>query len=160
MPKSYKSDRGDQAVSCSLKTNDGLLYPLEKQLIFIHKPTVLVRYEDIERIEFKRYIPNAHSGIPSRPSLPSHADHVLRAATKNFDLVVKLKPSATSHGETREYEFSSIDRVEYAPLYSFLVSKKLPVEKPEVSLVRRLFPSVCLPVCLRASMLVQCCAVH
>ncbi|CAE7592144.1 ssrp1, partial [Symbiodinium microadriaticum] len=56
--------------------------------------------QDIERIEFKRYIPNAHSGLTAR------------------------RP-------TYEYEFSGIDRVEYAPLFAFLTSKKLPVEKPE-----------------------------
>lgn len=56
----------------------------------------------------------------------------LCAATKNFDLCVKLKASASAHGETREYEFTGIDRVEYPSLFAFLVSKKLPVEKPEV----------------------------
>jgi hypothetical protein len=46
---------------------------------------------------------------------------------------VKLKSSSSAHGETREYEFTGIDRVEYPSLYAFLVSKKLPVEKPAVS---------------------------
>jgi structure-specific recognition protein 1 len=62
IPKSYKSSDDKQAFSCSLKTNDGLLFPLEKQMLFINKPAVLIKYEDIEQIEFKRYIPNAHSG--------------------------------------------------------------------------------------------------
>lgn len=55
VPKLFKSFRDHQAVKCSLKRNDGLLYPLEKSIIFINKPTELIRYEDIEMCKFERY---------------------------------------------------------------------------------------------------------
>jgi hypothetical protein len=33
-----------QAVRCSLKSNEGLLYPLDKSLFFIHKPATYIRF--------------------------------------------------------------------------------------------------------------------
>lgn len=46
-------------------------------------------------------------------------------------MLVKMKASAP--GDVREYEFKSIDRVEFANLNAFLTSRKLPVEQPPVS---------------------------
>jgi hypothetical protein len=71
----YKSERGDQCVKCSYKTNDGLLFPLQKLLIFIHKPTIVLRYEDVESVEFLRVAANALSGGPPPPPLPQGFPH-------------------------------------------------------------------------------------
>jgi structure-specific recognition protein 1 len=108
----YKSERGDQCVKCSYKTNDGLLFPLQKLLIFIHKPTLVLRYDDVESVEFLRYAINALS------------------ASKNFDLLFKLKASASQGGE-KDILFSGIDRSEFTLLHTFFSSKKLSIKADE-----------------------------
>lgn len=50
------------SISCTLKTNDGLLYFLEKQMLFLNKPCSLIKYSDVEQIEYLRFVPDAHSG--------------------------------------------------------------------------------------------------
>ena len=120
VPKNFRSDRDAQAVKCSLKANEGLLFPLEKSLIFIHKPTLIIQFSDIEAIEFLRYAPGV-------------------SATRNFDISITVQAQAASvinagsgvTGSGREYVFSSIDRSEYNNLYDFMESKKLPLKTPK-----------------------------
>ena len=69
VPKHFISSRETNAVRCSLKANDGLLYPLAKSFIFIHKPTVILKFEDVESIEFQRYDPGAVSGKQQSKSI-------------------------------------------------------------------------------------------
>jgi structure-specific recognition protein 1 len=87
---------------------------MAKQFIFINKPTIILKFDDVESIEFKRYDSSASS------------------ANRNFDLLITMKPSSKS-GDTREYSFNLIDRAEYRPLLEYLTSKKLPVQNPVVS---------------------------
>jgi hypothetical protein len=49
------------------------LYPLAKSFIFINKPTVIIAYEDIEFIEFKRYEPVANSASRSFGTQEAHS---------------------------------------------------------------------------------------
>ena len=120
VPKNFKSDRDAQAVRCSVKANEGLLFPLEKSFIFINKPTFIIHFSDIESVEFQRY----QNGM---------------SATRNFDLAITVRESAVAGIRVsgaahsgREYTFSSIDRSEYNNLYDFLESKKLPIQTPKV----------------------------
>lgn len=115
IPKNFKSFREDFCVRCNYKTAEGLLYPLAKSMIFIHKPTILVKYEDIEYIEFQRYVPTANS------------------ATKNFDLYVVVK-STRGQGVGDKHMFSSIDRTEYVGLFDFFESKKVHMLNPQKGL--------------------------
>ena len=111
VPKHFVSDRRTHCVKCSLKANEGLLYPLSKSFIFIHKPTIIISFEDVELIEFQRYKSNASS------------------ATRNFDMIVTVKAGSASAGEARDYNFSGIDRAEYGNLVEFLSSKKIRVKE-------------------------------
>ena len=43
-PGSFESHSKQKAVRCTLKSNDGLLYPLDKSFFFIHKPATYIRY--------------------------------------------------------------------------------------------------------------------
>lgn len=120
VPKNFKSDKDAQAVKCSLKANEGLLYPLEKSFIFIHKPTLIIHFADIETLEFQRYATGA-------------------LGTRNFDLKITVKASAAASisgdanlgANTKDYVFSAIDKAEYNNLYDFLESKKLPIKTPK-----------------------------
>lgn len=110
IPGKFVNSNTQPCVKCALRANDGHLYPLEKQLIFIHKPPVLIRFSDIESVEFQRYAGG-------------------QGSTRNFDLSVTLTSDAA--GDTiasKEYTFSGIDRSDYAPLFSFLSNKKIQIQ--------------------------------
>lgn len=63
IPKQFVSVKDDiHCVKTLYKTQDGLLYPLAKAFVYIHKPTVIIPFDSIEYIEFKRYFPNASFG--------------------------------------------------------------------------------------------------
>jgi hypothetical protein len=83
MPKQFESAREDQphCFRCAIKANEGLLFPLAKAFIFIHKPTVIIRFEDIDEIEFERMDVNNNS------------------ATRNFDMKIKLKAKHQTIGK-------------------------------------------------------------
>ncbi|CAM9449418.1 unnamed protein product [Discosporangium mesarthrocarpum] len=105
----FSSVSGAKAVKCTLGTNDGLLYPLNKSFIFIHKPTCIISFDEIEAVEFQRYGGAQGAGV-----------------TRNFDLCVTMKSVAGEAG--KPYTFSGIERPEYDSLYEFLRTKKLRIK--------------------------------
>jgi Histone chaperone Rttp106-like len=112
--KGFVSARSASAVRCSLRANEGTLYPLAKAFVFINKPTLILKFEDIESIEFKRYETTGAANL-----------------MRNFDLAVTLKTGGAK-GDTKEFSFNLIDRAEYKPLLDFLTSKKLNIKNPIV----------------------------
>lgn len=112
--KGFVSTRNLSAVRCSLKANEGTLYPLAKSFVFINKPTIIIKFEDVECIEFKRYETTGATNL-----------------MRNFDLTVTMKTGGAK-GEVKEYSFNLIDRAEYKPLFDFLESKKLEIKNPLV----------------------------
>lgn len=108
VPKHFLSDRKTHCVKCSLKANEGLLYPLSKSFIFIHKPTLIINFDDVESVEFQRY------------------KQATLSATKNFDMLVTV-----GKGVREVFNFSGIDRSEYGNLQEFLSSKKLKLKEEE-----------------------------
>ena len=54
VPGEFRSSRGAKAIKCSLKANEGLLYPLRSSLVFIHKPILYIRHQEIKSVEFSR----------------------------------------------------------------------------------------------------------
>lgn len=89
----------NQAITCSYKAGAGYLYPLERGFIFIHKPPVHIRFDEITAINFAR------SG----------------GSTKSFDFEVETKAGV-------QHTFSSIEKDEYSKLYDFVSSKNLRVK--------------------------------
>lgn len=98
-PGTFIGHSGTPAVGCSFKAAAGYLYPLERGFMYVHKPPLHIRFEEIAYVNFAR------GG----------------GSTKSFDFEVELK-SGTSH------TFSSIEKEEYSKLYDFIVSKKLTVK--------------------------------
>mmetsp|Transcript_18496 Transcript_18496/g.26118 ORF Transcript_18496/g.26118 Transcript_18496/m.26118 type:complete len:953 (+) Transcript_18496:319-3177(+) len=109
VPGKFANASQQACVKCALRANEGHLYPLEKQFIFIHKPPVLIRFDEVESVEFQRYA----GGVGS---------------TRNFDLCVTLASAASSQQQTKEYTFSGIDRSDYAGLYNFLSTKRIRIK--------------------------------
>lgn len=93
------SGHSGRAISCSFKAAAGYLYPLERGFIYVHKPPVHIRFEEIASVNFAR------SG----------------GSTRSFDFEIELK-SGTNH------TFSSIEKEEYNKLYDFISSKKIHVK--------------------------------
>ncbi len=55
-------------------------------------------------------------------------------ANRNFDMLVRLNPSAVGGETLPEYSFSAIDRAEYPSLFDFLTVRRVNVIEPEVCL--------------------------
>lgn len=101
---------GTPAIGCSFKAAAGLLYPLERGFIYVHKPPIHIRFEEIASVNFAR------GG----------------GSTRSFDFEVELK-SGTVH------TFSSIEKEEYAKLFDFITSKKLNIKNRGKNVSRSVF---------------------
>ena len=102
----YKNFKGGDGIYATMKTHSGLLFPLQRNLLFIHKPTTFIRYGDIQNVEFERYTGS-------------------RGSSHTFDLRVRCR--SVGGEQPREYFFTSIGRDEYTNLLAFLLAKNVNV---------------------------------
>eukprot|EP00980_Cylindrotheca_fusiformis_P004799 scaffold1028_cov135-Cylindrotheca_fusiformis.AAC.9 len=116
IPGKFSNVNQQACVKCALRANEGLLYPLEKQFVFIHKPPILIRFNEVESVEFQRYAGG-------------------QGSTRNFDLSVTLKANASVGSTPQEYIFSGIDRSDYSSLYNFLSGKNIRIKNLQDSAV-------------------------
>eukprot|EP01068_Selenidium_serpulae_P001614 Selendium_serpulae@DN1760_c0_g1_i1.p1 len=94
----FQSSNSSPGIRCSNKTLDGHLYPLGKSFIFIPKPVIIIKYDEINRIEFSRTSGNQ---------------------TRFFEFRVESK--------TGNVDFTSIDRSEYQLLVDFFKQKGIKI---------------------------------
>ena len=73
---------------------------------------MLIRFDEIESVEFQRYAGG-------------------QGSTRNFDLCVTLHNTPGDNLSIKEYTFSGIDKTNYAALYSFLAGKKIRIKNIE-----------------------------
>jgi structure-specific recognition protein 1 len=104
-PGSFQSFYKASAVKCSLKANDGYLFPMERSFIFIHKPPTLIRFADISIVEFAR-VSAGNTGVNNR----------------TFDLIVSTKGGA-------DYQFTGIQRQEFSNLFNYITAKGIRLKK-------------------------------
>eukprot|EP00054_Salpingoeca_dolichothecata_P037358 m.10670 g.10670 ORF g.10670 m.10670 type:complete len:874 (+) comp7463_c0_seq1:108-2729(+) len=100
VPGTFKSHFKADGVKCTHKAYDGFLFPLEKGFLFVHKPALFIRYDEVRSIKFDRV--SASGGDSSR----------------SFDFTVETRSDMN-------YEFKSIAREEYRLLFDFIENKKL-----------------------------------
>lgn len=81
-----RSHSGAQCITCSYKASSGLLYPLERGFIYVHKPPVHIRFDEISFVNFARGT----------------------TTTRSFDFEIETKQGT-------QYTFSSIERWARAP---------------------------------------------
>ncbi|UYV73674.1 SSRP1 [Cordylochernes scorpioides] len=93
------SHTGAKCITCSYRAVNGLLYPLERGFIFVHKPPMHIRFEEISSVNFAR------SG----------------GSTRSFDFEIEVKNGAL-------YTFSSIEKEEYGKLFDFATQKNLRIK--------------------------------
>ncbi|KAE8378504.1 FACT complex subunit pob3 [Aspergillus bertholletiae] len=98
--KDFVSHHGHSGVKCSIKANEGLLYFLDKSLIFVPKPATYIQIENIAIITMSRV-----GGAVS--------------ASRTFDITVSLKAGMGEH------QFSNINREEQQPLEEFFKAKNI-----------------------------------
>jgi structure-specific recognition protein 1 len=91
----YTSTIGTRSVKCTIKADDGWLYPIEGHFIFVHKPTIIVRFEEIASIEFGRI--GGSTG----------------ASNRTFDFIIHTRSDVA-------YSFTNIQREEHSELYNFV----------------------------------------
>ncbi|KRZ66370.1 FACT complex subunit SSRP1, partial [Trichinella papuae] len=96
VPGNFVGHTGTPAVGCAYKSAGGFLYPLQHGFLYVHKPPVYVRLEEISCINFAR-------------------SHV---TTKSFDFEIQTK-------QGNIFTFTSIMKEEYGKLYDFVVSKNI-----------------------------------
>lgn len=90
---------GTPAISCSHKAAAGFIYPLDRGFIFVYKPPIYIRYDEVKNVSFER------SG----------------GSTRSFDIEI-----TTTHDIN--YTFSSIEKGEYGRLYEFLKKKSIKIK--------------------------------
>ena len=54
IPGTFVGHSGTPAVSCSHKTQSGFIYPLERGFIFLYKPPIYIRFDEVRNIDFER----------------------------------------------------------------------------------------------------------
>ncbi|KAL3319570.1 FACT complex subunit ssrp1 [Cichlidogyrus casuarinus] len=102
VPGSFTSKMGLRAVSCNYKTSHGLLYPLDKGFMFVPKPAIFIRLEEIVSIQFSRG----------------------SSLLKSFDLEIETR-NGLSH------TFTALVKREYETMYNFVSKKNLNVKNIE-----------------------------
>lgn len=88
---------GAQCITCSYKASSGLLYPLERGFIYVHKPPVHIRFDEISFVNFARGT----------------------TTTRSFDFEIETKQGT-------QYTFSSIERWVWAVGPAWLCPLGLP----------------------------------
>ncbi|KAJ1984500.1 FACT complex subunit [Dimargaris cristalligena] len=89
------------ALKCSLKANEGYIYPLQKCFLFIPKPPTFIPHSEIGSVHFSR-VGAATAAGPSR----------------TFDMKFNMLSGT-------DYQFSSIPKEEYNVLEQYLREKKI-----------------------------------
>ncbi|ORM41064.1 60S ribosomal protein L10a [Babesia sp. Xinjiang] len=104
VPGEFKSDKGESGFSCTYKATSGYMFPLNRSLLFIVKPVIFIRFDDIISVEFSR------TGV----------------STQNRFFAFSI---ATKFGQ--EFEFTNIDRAEFEPLSKYLSSREVKIKRLE-----------------------------
>jgi structure-specific recognition protein 1 len=99
IPRGFTSSSVHSAVRCTLKANEGFLYPLDRSFFFVHKPPTHIRFEEITTVEFARVSDGSQTN-------------------RTFDLIVNTRSG-------QSFNFTSIPRSDYPPLFQFISSKDL-----------------------------------
>ena len=85
-------------IKCSYKVNEGVLYPLEKCILFIHKPVLYILHKDIKQINFARL-------------------HESAGQQRTFDMIIKTIKD--------NFKFAGVDKNEMELLKKYFEGKKL-----------------------------------
>lgn len=111
VPGSFRSSLESNCLKCAFKANEGFLYPLERNFLFLPKPVTLIPHIDIAHVEFSRT--GAGIGNP-----------------RSFDLKFYLKNG-------QDIAFSNLAKEELLGLETFLKSKNIDYRSKDEEAGRR-----------------------
>lgn len=107
VPGSFVSSSEQQSVKCNVKATEGLLYPLDKALLWVSKQPIYIPYNDVHQVIFSRVgLGGAGGGVTS---------------ARTFDLRVKTRSGA-------EHIFTTIQREEHDKLNLHFSERKLRIK--------------------------------
>lgn len=98
VPGSFRSYQGTSCIKCSIKANEGHIYFMEKNIIFVPKPCILIPHEDLTSVTFSR------------------VDGALSSRT--FDISITVR-GGTIH------QFSNVIKEELSLIEEYLKDKKI-----------------------------------
>ena len=104
IPGEFKTVGNHAGLKCHVGNQEGLLFPLNKSLIFIKKPVIYLRLDDITHVDFHR-VSGGHG-------------------VRGFDFEVKLRNGITT-------SFSGADRRELEQIRSYFEKNKVTVKTVE-----------------------------
>jgi len=87
-------------IKCSYRVNEGVLYPLEKALLFVHKPVIYILHKDIRQIDLARL-------------------HESAGQNRTFDMIVKTIRD--------NHKFIGLDKNEMEMLKKYFEGKKIKI---------------------------------
>merc|ERR1712226_274059 len=99
VPGSFKGESDKPAIFCGYKNNTGYLYPLERGFLYVPRPPIHLRFDEIAPVNLAR------------------GTDTLRS----FDFEVTSK-------QEQSYTFSQIERGEYNKLFDFVKQKNIPIK--------------------------------
>ncbi|XP_078482951.1 FACT complex subunit SSRP1 [Ciona intestinalis] len=100
VPGSFKGLNGVQSITCTYKASSGFLFPLERGFMYVHKPPVHIRFDEIAYVNFARGTTKIN---------------------KSFDFEIETRSK-------NNFVFSNIERDQYASLYDFVHNKQLKIK--------------------------------
>ncbi|KAK6060594.1 structure-specific recognition protein [Cooperia oncophora] len=122
VPGNFIGHSGTPAVMCAHKQASGFLYPLEKGFLYIHKPPMYVRFEEVASVHFARSDVSTRSfdfEIELKAGQVASV-HFARSdvSTRSFDFEIELKAGQV-------LVFNSVEKEEYNKLYDYVQNKHL-----------------------------------
>ncbi|KAL3075234.1 hypothetical protein niasHS_014963 [Heterodera schachtii] len=102
VPGNFTGASGTPAISCAVRQSMGFLYPLEKGFVYVHKPALYMRFEEVDNVHFAR------------------SDVSLRSF--DFEIVQKSGQSII---------FSNIGKEEYNSLFDYVQTKGLKIRNAQ-----------------------------
>ncbi|KAL7073093.1 hypothetical protein ACQ4LE_008105 [Meloidogyne hapla] len=102
VPGNFTGASGTPAISCAVRQSMGFLYPLEKGFVYVHKPALYIRFEEVDNVHFAR------SDV----------------STRSFDFEIVQKSGSS-------VIFSNIGKEEYNKLFDYVQSKGLKIRNAQ-----------------------------
>ena len=87
-------------IKCSYRVNEGVLYPLERCMLFVHKPVIYIINKNIKEVDFAR-IKN------------------VIGQQRTFDMIIKT--------QKEKYQFIGVDKNEMELLKNYFAGKKIKI---------------------------------
>jgi len=97
IPGKFKSSQNVASIKCSYSANEGFLYPLEKNIVFITKPTMLISLDDIKQV---------------------NCDRLSESSQRYFEMTIIKK-------NNEQFSFNNIIRVEHDCLKKYFTEKNI-----------------------------------